>query len=46
MECFTVLANEIENRIDRHFYRPEFIGFYGQLEKQKRKEYYLFEVEI
>ena len=34
-ECFTIYANEVENRIDPHFYRPEFIQFYQQLEKTK-----------
>lgn len=32
-ECFTIYADEIENRIDPHFYRPTFIQFYNQLEK-------------
>jgi len=35
MECFTVYADEVENRIDPHFYRPAFIQFYKQLEKTK-----------
>lgn len=35
MECFTVLANEIKNRVDPHFYRPEFVEFYEQLGKTK-----------
>jgi type I restriction enzyme M protein len=34
-ECFTIYADEVENRIDSHFYRPEFIQFYQQLEKTK-----------
>ena len=35
MECFTIMSNEIEGRIDPHFYRPAFIQFYKQLEKTK-----------
>jgi restriction endonuclease S subunit len=35
MECFTIYADEIKNRIDPHFYRPAFIQFYQQLEKTK-----------
>ncbi|KHO50616.1 MAG: N-6 DNA methylase [archaeon GW2011_AR11] len=34
-ECFTILADEVESRIDPHFYRPAFIQFYQQLEKTK-----------
>ncbi len=34
-ECFTILADEVEKRIDPHFYRPAFIQFYQQLEKTK-----------
>ncbi|PJE81518.1 hypothetical protein COU58_02050 [Candidatus Pacearchaeota archaeon CG10_big_fil_rev_8_21_14_0_10_32_42] len=34
-ECFTIYADEVENRIDPHFYRPAFIQFYKQLEKTK-----------
>jgi type I restriction enzyme M protein len=34
-ECFTIYADEVENRIDPHFYRPAFIQFYQQLEKTK-----------
>src|SRR3989338_2607825 len=34
-ECFTILADEVENRIDPHFYRPAFIQFYQQLENTK-----------
>ena len=34
-ECFTINADEVENRIDPHFYRPVFIQFYQQLEKTK-----------
>ena len=34
-ECFTIMSEEIENRIDPHFYRPEFIEFYKKLEKTK-----------
>jgi len=34
-ECFTILADEVEKRIDPHFYRPAFIRFYHQLEKTK-----------
>ncbi|MBC8527321.1 MAG: restriction endonuclease subunit S [Candidatus Cloacimonetes bacterium] len=37
MECFCVNSQEIENRIDPHFYRPEFIEFYEKLEKSKFK---------
>ncbi len=37
MECFHVLAGEIKNRIDPHFYIPAFIQFYQQLEKSKFK---------
>ena len=37
MECFPVLAGEIKNRIDPHFYIPAFIQFYQQLEKSKFK---------
>ncbi len=33
MECFIVYRNEIEGRIDPHFYKPSFIQFYQQLEK-------------
>jgi restriction endonuclease S subunit len=33
MECFCVNSQEIEKRIDPHFYRPEFIEFYEKLEK-------------
>lgn len=35
MECFFVNSQEIEKRIDPHFYRPEFIEFYEKLEKTK-----------
>jgi len=35
MECFSVLANRIDGRIDPHFYRPEFVEFYEQLEQTK-----------
>jgi len=35
MECFSILANGIEGRIDPHFYRPEFVEFYEQLEQTK-----------
>jgi len=37
MECFSVLADEIEGRIDPHFYRPMFIRFYQHLEKTRFK---------
>jgi len=32
-ECFTVMRDEIENRIDPHFYRPEFIELEKELDK-------------
>ncbi|MDD4877939.1 MAG: restriction endonuclease subunit S [Candidatus Nanoarchaeia archaeon] len=32
-ECFSIPSDEVENRIDPHFYRPAFIQFYQQLEK-------------
>ena len=35
MECFSVLANRIEGRIDPHFYRPEFVEFYEKLKQTK-----------
>lgn len=35
MECFTIQSNEIEGRLDCHFYRPEFIKFYLRIEKSK-----------
>jgi len=35
MKCFTIYADEVEGRIDPHFYRPAFIQFYQQLEKTK-----------
>lgn len=31
MECFTVYADEVEGRIDPHFYRPELIKTYKKL---------------
>lgn len=37
MECFTVLSNEIEGRIDSHFYRPEFKELKSKLSKLKHK---------
>ena len=35
-ECFTIYADEVENRIDPHFYRPEF-WLIKNLEKSKWK---------
>lgn len=35
MECFCVNSQEIENRIDPHFYRPEFKLMYKKLSKIK-----------
>lgn len=35
MECFAVYADNIENRIDPHFFRPEYIQFYSEIEKSK-----------
>ena len=35
VECFIVYADDIEGRIDPHFYRPAFIQFYQQLENTK-----------
>lgn len=35
MQSFFVSSEKIENRIDPHFYRPEFIGFYDKLEQTK-----------
>ncbi|PJE81039.1 hypothetical protein COU58_04585 [Candidatus Pacearchaeota archaeon CG10_big_fil_rev_8_21_14_0_10_32_42] len=37
MECFTVYADEVENRIDPHFYRPEFKELKVDLSRQKHK---------
>jgi len=37
MECFTTLSEEIEGRLDPHFYRPEFIKLVNKLEKLKCK---------
>ncbi|MGB3479856.1 MAG: restriction endonuclease subunit S [bacterium] len=37
MECFTILSGEIENRLDPHFYRPEFKELKNNLLKQKHK---------
>lgn len=37
MEYFTVLADEIENRIDPHFYKPEFKELKKNLSKLKNK---------
>lgn len=38
MECFTVYADEIENRIDPYFYRPEFRELKNKLEKLKNQK--------
>lgn len=35
MECFSVYADDVEGRIDPHFYRPEHVEFYEQLGKTK-----------
>lgn len=35
MECFKVYRNEMDGRIDPHFYRPSFIRFYNILQKSK-----------
>jgi len=35
MECFCVNSQEMDNRIDPHFYRFEFIDFYKKLKKTK-----------
>lgn len=35
MECFTVMSEEIEERIDPYFYRPEFKLMYKKLSKVK-----------
>jgi len=37
MECFTIYADEIEGRIDPHFYRPEFIELEKNLKKLKNE---------
>jgi len=37
MECFTVNLNEIEGRLDCHFYKPEFIELGKKLSKLKGK---------
>lgn len=37
MECFTVYADEIEGRIDPHFYRPEFRELKENLSKLESK---------
>jgi restriction endonuclease S subunit len=38
MECFTVLDYEVENRIDPHFYRPEFRKLKNKLGKLKNQK--------
>jgi type I restriction enzyme M protein len=35
MECFSVLADEIEGRIDPFYYKPEFVELYKKLSKTK-----------
>jgi len=37
-ESFTIYADEIENRIDPHFYRPEFRELKNKLEKLKNQK--------
>lgn len=38
MECFSVLANGIEGRIDPHFYRPEFVELEKKVLKKTNKK--------
>ncbi len=38
MKCFTVYADEIEGRIDPHFYKPEFRKIEANLKKQLHME--------
>ena len=46
MECFTILADEVENRIDPHFYRPEFIELEKKVAKKTDKKLGDFIVSI
>jgi len=38
MECFSVLANGIEGRVDPHFYRPEFVELEKKVLKKTNKK--------
>jgi hypothetical protein len=44
MECFAVYADEIEGRIDPHFYKPEFIELFSIFQKKENKIKKLFEL--
>ncbi len=46
MKCFTVLADEIENRIDPHFYRPEFLELEKRISQKTNKRLGDFIVSI
>lgn len=46
MECFTVLADEIEGRTDPHFYRPEFLELEKNVAKKTNKKLGDFIVSI
>jgi len=37
-ECFTIYVDEIENRIDPHFYRPEFLELEKKVAKKTNKK--------
>ena len=37
-ECFTINADEVENRIDPHFYRPEFLELEKKVAKKTNKK--------
>ena len=37
-ECFTINANEVEGRIDPHFYRPEFLELEKKVAKKTNKK--------
>ena len=38
LECFTINADEVENRIDPHFYRPEFLELEKKVAKKTNKK--------
>ena len=38
MECFSVHVDDIEGRIDPHFYKPEFVELNEKLTKLKHKK--------
>ena len=46
MECFTILADEVETRIDPHFYRPKFLELERNIAKKTNKKLGDFIVSI